>query len=243
MENLVDNIKNDNLLFWLIIGIIFFIILIKLLRHFHNLKLLKSVTSLSRGTKSERDLILKLLKKGIHEQTVFHDLYIESKHGKSSQIDLVLATTEGIIVIEVKDYKGWIYGNANYTHWTKVLAYGKRKYRFYNPIKQNISHITSLKRELAQFEKIPFYSLIVFYGECELKEINYVPKGTFIVKQHRIFEVLKNIKKNNGPAPYTNKKEIIRVLKHAVKNGENKINQKKHVEKINDMIGKDRIYD
>ncbi|WP_452229453.1 nuclease-related domain-containing protein [Lacinutrix sp. MEBiC02404] len=231
------------LIIWLIIGIIFIIILFQLLLRFHNIKLLKSVTSINRGTKSERNLILKLLKNGIHELTIFHDLYIKTNQGKTSQIDLVLATTEGVIVIEVKDYKGWIYGNGNYSHWTQSLAFGNIKHRFYNPIKQNKSHIKSLKSELKQFEKIPFYSLIVFYGECELKEINYIPKGTFIVKQHRLLEVLKNIKENNEPATYTNKREIIRVLKNAVKNGENKINQKKHIDNINDMIGKDRIYD
>ena len=240
---MIDSIINSTLLLWLIFGIIILIILFQFLRYFHNINLLKSVTSLNRGTKSERKLILKLLKKGIHEQTIFHDLYIETNQGKSSQIDLVIATTEGMVVIEVKDYKGWIYGNANYNNWTKVLAYGKRKYRFYNPIKQNISHIKSLKGELKQFEKIPFYSLIVFYGECELKEINYVPKGTFIVKQHRIFDVLKNIKKNNEPAPYIDKLEIIEMLKNSVKNGESKINQNTHIERINDMTGKDRVYD
>jgi len=241
MKDLKYNIDNNSLL-WLVIGLFIVFSLIKLLRYFHNKKLLKSVTSLNRGTKSERDLVLRLLKSGIPKQTIFHDLYMETKYGKSSQIDLVLATTEGIIVFEIKDYSGWIYGNSNHTHWTKVLAYGKRKYRFYNPIKQNMSHIEALKKELPQFRKIPFYSIIAFYGKCEFKEINYVPKGTFIVKSHRIFEVLKHIKKNE-PAPYTDKKEIVRILKQAVKNGENTSKQKKHIEYINNMLGKDRIYD
>jgi len=167
---------------------------------------------------------------------------IEKNNGEFAQIDVAIATTEGIIVIEVKDYSGWIFGNGNYTHWTKVLAYGKRKYRFYNPIKQNKNHIDALKRQLRQFKNIPFFSIIVFYGDCELKEINYVPNGTFLVKPHRILEVLKQIKKNNEPAPYTDKREIIRFLKQAVENGENIDYQEKHIENIKDMIGKDRIY-
>ena len=53
-----------------------------------------------------------------------------------SQIDLVLATKQGIVVFEVKDYKGWLFGAGNHNNWTQVLAYRRRKYRFYNPIKQ-----------------------------------------------------------------------------------------------------------
>ena len=167
---------------------------------------------------------------------------MEKSNGKFSQIDVVVATTEGIIVLEVKDYSGWIFGNGNHSHWTKVLAYGKKKYRFYNPIKQNQSHINSLRIQSTQFNRIPFYSVIVFYGNCELKEINYVPNGTYIAKSHRIFEVLRKIRKNNKPAPYTDKREIIRILEKAVKNGNNVDKQQKHVENIKDMIGKDRIY-
>ncbi len=235
--------ENANVILWIIIGLVLLIVFIPLFRKIRDVKLLKTVTSLKRGTKTERDLVLKLLKHGIPAQTIFHDLYIVKNNGEFSQIDVVVATTEGIIVFEVKDYSGWVYGNGNYSHWTKVLAYGKRKYRFYNPIKQNKNHIGTLRKQLKQFENIPFYSIIAFYGDCELKEINYVPKGTFLVKSPRIFEVLKLIRKNNEAAPYTDKKEIVRILKQAVKNGENISNQEKHVENINDMLGKDRIYD
>lgn len=235
--------ENDNVIPWIIIGLVLLVGFLPLFRKIRDVKLLKTVTSLNRGTKTERDLVLKLLKHGIPAQTIFHDLCIEKNNGEFSQIDVVVATTEGIIVFEVKDYSGWIYGNGNYSHWTKVLAYGNRKYRFYNPIKQNKNHIETLRKQLRQFENIPFYSIIAFYGDCELKEINYVPEGTFLVKSPRIFEVLKLIRKNNEAAPYTDKKEIVRILKQAVKNGENISNQEKHVENINDMLGKDRIYD
>lgn len=235
--------ENSKVLQWIIIGLINLVCFVILLRKLRVRRLLKTVTSYKRGTKTERLLVLQLLQYGIPAQTIFHDLFIEKSDGKFAQIDLVVATTEGIIVFEVKDYSGWIYGNGNYSQWTKVLAYGKRKYHFYNPIKQNTNHIKSLKKQLRQFDNIPFFSVIVFYGDCELKEINYVPKDTFLVKHHRIFEVLKHIKQNNEAAPYTNKKEVLGMLQQAVKNGENKSNQERHVEDINDLLGKDRIFD
>jgi len=205
-------------------------------------ELISSVTSLDRGTSSERSLILRLLKKDFPSVTIYHDLIIKKDNGDFSQIDLVLVTSEGIIVIEVKDYSGWIYGSGNNTNWTKVLSYGRKKYKFYNPIKQNNNHINELRKTLKQFEKIPFFSVIVFFGDCELKEINYVPKGTYLVKGHRVFEVLDLIKNENEPTEYTNKREVVDKLKELVSLGENVEYQKQHIENIKDMVGKDRIF-
>lgn len=212
-------------------------------RHKENQELIKTVTTLDRGTNSELRLILKLLKVGIPSETIFHDLIIKKSQNKFSQVDIVLATTEGIVVIEVKDYSGWIFGNGNQTNWTQVMNYGKNKYRFYNPIKQVKSQVLSLKNSLIQFDQIPFFSIIVFYGDCHLKEINYVPENTFIVKPHRISEVLNSIKSNNGPAPYKNKHEVVDVLRQAVLNGSNEDYKKMHVDNIKNIVGKHRILD
>ena len=212
-------------------------------RHKENQELIKTVTTLDRGTNSELWLILKLLKAGIPSETIFHDLIIKKSQNKFSQVDIVLATTEGIVVIEVKDYSGWIFGNGNQTNWTQVMNYGKNKYRFYNPIKQVKSQVLSLKNSLIQFDQIPFFSIIVFYGDCHLKEINYVPENTFIVKPHRILEALNSIKSNNGPAPYKNKQEVVDVLKKAVLDGSNKDYKKMHVDNIKNIVGKHRILD
>jgi type II secretory pathway pseudopilin PulG len=205
-------------------------------------ELISSVTSLDRGTSSERSLILRLLKKDFPSVTIYHDLIIKKDNGDFSQIDLVLVTSDGIIVIEVKDYSGWIYGSGNNTNWTKVLSYGRKKYKFYNPIKQNNNHINELRKTLKQFEKIPFFSVIVFFGDCELKEINYVPKGTYLVKSQRVFEVLNLIKTENEPTQYTNKREVVDKLKELVSLGENVEYQKQHIENIKDMVGKERIF-
>ena len=78
---------------------------------------------------------------------IFHDLYVEKHKGYFSQIDLVVVTEVGIIVFEVKDYSGWLFGSGNQSQWTQVLAYGKQKYRFYNPIMQNNKHVTELRKQ------------------------------------------------------------------------------------------------
>lgn len=145
-------------------------------------KLLLTVTQPNRGTKSERKLVLKLLKSGIPAQTIFHDLYLKNRNGTFSQIDLVVATKVGLIVLEVKDFSGWIFGTGYERQWTQVLAYGKSKYRFYNPIRQNNKHISDLKKQIKQFENLPFYSIVVFYGECEFRDVSFIPERTYLIK-------------------------------------------------------------
>ncbi len=208
-----------------------------------NRKLTKTITSLDRGEWSERNLGVKLLEFGIAADAIFHDLYLKKTNGKFSQIDLVAVTSIGILVFEIKDYSGWIFGSGNQLHWTKVLAYGRQKYRFQNPIIQNNNHITELKKQLRQITNVPFYSIIVFYGDCVLKEINFVPKGTFLVKDTRVPDVLNLIFKDNMPISYKNESEIFRVLKEAVVNGGIVENQIQHKNNIENMLGKDRIFD
>lgn len=223
-------------------GFIIIYLLIKFYQRKRDRELISSVTSLKRGTPSEKFLILQLLKNGTPPITIFHDLIIKKENNEFSQIDLVLVTSEGIIVFEVKDFSGWIYGSGNNKNWTKVLSYGKKKYKFYNPIKQNQNHITELRKAHKQFESIPFFSVIVFFGDCELKEIDYVPKGTYLVKSHRLFEVLNLIKKENKPTKYTNKREVVDTLNELVSFGENIEFQQQHIDNIKEMIGDDRIF-
>jgi len=238
-----------NLIMWIIIFSILLISIISIFRYIshsiarRNKELLETVTNSNRGTGSERALVLNLLKNGIPAQTIFHDLYVRKPNGMYSQIDLVVATSVGVIVFEVKELSGWIFGNGNHTQWTQVLAYGKEKFRFYNPIMQNNSHIQILKKQLKQFETIPFFSIVVFYGNCVLKEVNYIPNGTFLVKYDRLNEVVKKIITENIPAPYTNKREVVNFLKTAVQNGENEEIQKQHIKNIKDMLGKERIFE
>ncbi len=212
-------------------------------RKIQDKKLLETVTKLYRGTKSERALVLKLLKFGIPAETIFHDLYLRKSNRNFSQIDLVIPTKVGIIVFEVKDYGGWIFGNGQNTNWTQIMAFGKRKYRFYNPIKQNVKHIEALRNKLKLSENIPFYSIIVFYGDCELKDISFVPNGTCIVKANSVSKAIKIILNENESAPYTDKLEIIRVMKEAVENGENEEIQIQHIENIKNMLGKHRVFE
>jgi uncharacterized protein YraI len=218
------------------------IVAFHLLKKARDKKLLERVTDSNRGEWSERELVLSLSKFGIPANALFHDLYLEKRNGKFSQIDLVAVTEVGILVFEVKDYSGWIFGSGHQLKWTKVLAYGKQKYRFYNPILQNKGHVDDLKKHLSQFGTIPFYSIVVFYGDCVLKEIEFIPDRTFVVKSERVLEVVKLILEQNVRVHYTTEEEILQVLKQAAIKGGIEENRVQHNQNIDEMLGRRRLF-
>ncbi|MGV9003571.1 nuclease-related domain-containing protein [Flavobacterium sp.] len=217
------------ILYLLIVALILFTIIY---HYAQDKKLLKSVTNSYRGTRTERLMVLMLLKLGIPPQTIFHDLYLKKQGDNYCQIELVVATKVGIIVFEIKKYNGWIFGQANQTYWTQLLAYGKQKYRFYNPILQNKKHIEDLKKQLPQFQNVPFYSIIVFFGKCSLKNFDYIPDSTFLVKSSNAIQVVKEILEHNEPTFYSSKREIVNLLQSATLNGENEKIKTRHIQNI-----------
>ncbi|MGN6417859.1 MAG: nuclease-related domain-containing protein [Pseudobacter sp.] len=208
--------------------------------HLRDQKLLKTVTKPYRGTQSERKMVLTLLKRRIPAQTIFHDLYLRNSNGRYSQMDLVVVTKVGIIVFEIKEYSGWIFGTGNQREWTQVLAYGNQKFRFYNPIFQNKKHITDLIHQLPQFEKIPFYSVIVFFGNCKFRDLKLIPDDVFLIKSWQVDNVLEQILQANPQAQYTDKREVVNLLNAAVQNGENSEICEEHIRNIQAMRGRYR---
>lgn len=156
-------------------------------------KLIEQVTPITRGEKSERKVILSLLKEGINPKAIFHDLYIQKPNREYTQIDVAVATKAGIIVLEVKDYSGWIFGNEHQKYWTQLLAFGKQKHRFYNPVMQNAGHIQAIRQCLPNNPDIPIFSVIVFFGNSEFKNVTCNADNTFIIYPHSIRQVVADI--------------------------------------------------
>ncbi len=224
--------------------VLFWVFLYVLLNYIRIRNALRTVIHPQRGTKSERKLVLRLLKYGIPSEMIFHDLYVKKSNGDFSQIDIVVVTEVGIIVFEVKDYSGWIFGNGFHSQWTKVLPYGKKKYRFYNPIKQNTYHISALRKLINPWENnIPFHSVIVFDGDCTIKNVTFIPEGTYLIKPYRLPHVLDIICKNNIPIEYISKERIIEVLQKAVQNGGEVEIQNQHIRNVKNKLGTHRVFD
>ena len=78
----------------------------------------------------------------------------------SIQIDHIFLSHKGIFVIETKDYRGRIYGDAFQNSWTQVLAYGNTKNKLYNPIKQNETHLNYVKKLIGW--NYSYFNVVVF---------------------------------------------------------------------------------
>lgn len=88
---------------------------------------------------------------------VIHNFTLKDELGVH-QIDLLLIRPNGLFCIEIKNIKGKILSSLNSHYWWTHI--NDEKYRFYNPIKQNIGHIKVLNKAIKNKYKIN--SLIVF---------------------------------------------------------------------------------
>lgn len=104
-------------------------------------------------------------------QYLINDITLTDDNGQTSQIDHVFVNENGIWVIETKTYSGMIFGSENNSHWTQVLAYGHEKNTFYNPLKQNNTHLYRLGKQLKP--SIKLHSVIVFASpDVDIKNVS-----------------------------------------------------------------------
>ncbi len=140
-------------------------------------------------TPGETRLIFKL-QKFFNPSHILADCYFPSPnaHGTDMlQIDAIALNQQGIFVFESKDYRGWIYGNGNHRYWTQVLNHGREKHQFYNPIRQNSTHIQALTAFLPSTVNI--FSIIVFSTEATLKDISHIPDSCQVCTQPSVLAI------------------------------------------------------
>jgi predicted RNA-binding Zn-ribbon protein involved in translation (DUF1610 family) len=131
--------------------------------------LVKKNRSKIKGIVGEKIVAQQLEKVILEGYKVLHDVLIKTENG-TSQIDHVVISPYGLLVIETKNYKGWIYGKEESDYWTQVIYKGKFKFR--NPIKQNWGHICALKAVLPDYKDVPFHSIIVIAGSAAMKTMH-----------------------------------------------------------------------
>lgn len=180
-------------------------------------------TPLMRGKIGE--LRISLLLKSISKKRngkVINDIVVVADD-KSSQLDHILIDRSGIYVIETKNYSGRIYGRYDDNNWTQVLAFGNKKNKMYNPVKQNKTHVYRLMEVLHLHNHV--HSLVVFVkGNIEYIDCNDVYSPSTLkryLKKHvkedvfsdadvnSIYEELLNLKKN----PMKSNKEHVKDIK------------------------------
>ncbi len=165
---------------------------------------IKSPTRLGRSFERRITKRLRLLGGSDIYGKVLRNVYLPKNEYETSEIDVLFITTVGVFVIECKNYNGWIFGSENGWKWTVTLPSGKRrsrKYKFYNPMKQNLSHIRPLKDVLqTEFPSraINAYPIVVFSVRGTFKD---VPKYSSqpVVHTDGMVSYIKDVTKNNNP--------------------------------------------
>ncbi|MGN6495618.1 MAG: hypothetical protein ACTHLE_26750 [Agriterribacter sp.] len=80
-------------------------------------------------------------------------------------------------------------------------------------------------------------------SDCVLKDINYVPQGTFLVKERRFSDVMKVIDDAATRAEYRDEAATLKVFRDGVVNGSDADVRARHRERIEDIVGKGRVFE
>ncbi len=187
-----------------------------------------------KGVIGEKTISLILSQLDKSKFKVLNNILLKS-NGHTSQIDHVVISDYGVFVLETKNYKGWIFGNENSEYWTQVIY--NNKVRFYNPIKQNLGHISALKKCLLEFPNIEYKSIIVFTVNADIKtttntDVIYSNQLISRIKEHSSINLAEIDKKNimlriqasNLNRKY-DKKQHINSIRQKTEKRQNSINQ------------------
>lgn len=160
------------------------------------------------------------------------------KENETTEIDVIMLHTSGIYVLESKNYSGWIYGREQDKNWKQTLE-NKQKNSFYNPIKQNKTHIKYLLQTLEELGDFNSYikSIIVFSERCTLKKIEITSENVRVIKRDDILPCCRKLAKESTDQLTQEQIDSIYSLLTAHCNVSDEVKQQ-HIEDIKKRISK-----
>ena len=185
----------------------------------------------STGSAGERILYNSLIKQfKIPENQILRNVYIPTKDGKTSEIDLLVVSKKGIFVFECKNYGGNIYGDASRPKWVQYIG-GKKNY-FYSPLLQNRNHAKYLKgflqRDNIEVPIIPLVTTItrgnwkvknlkdgdyILGINCHLKDIyDNTPDSDAVAKNFK--KIMAKLASLSRPDPSVKERHIEQIKNH-----------------------------
>lgn len=172
-DKLVPGVSGS-LLFWILIGVIT-IITALLFRKF------KSAEN-SQG-----------VEKFIHDfsNDILVGVTINDEVDGHIPIDYLCLTDIGIYVVDIKDFRGLLFGGDKTEQWTQVI--GNRSYKFDNPLFQNKARVHAIKAMLD--DDVPVLSCVIFTNAGTFPKDK--PEGVYL--QEKLAEDL--IIKRTGDMP------------------------------------------
>jgi hypothetical protein len=110
-----------------------------------------------------------------------------------TEIDHLLLTEDGIVVVETKTFTGQIFGRPSEPQWTQKL--GRRSIKIPNPIRQNYGHVQALRALIGS--TVPVSGQVVLAGSASFPK--GMPDG--VVSRADFFKALKTEFTGTLPAP------------------------------------------
>lgn len=107
-----------------------------------------------------------------------HDVILPDGRGGSTQVDHLVLTGAGILLVETKNYSGSVYGREHEAQWTQRL--GQRSFPFQNPLRQNYGHVQAVK---ALAPGVPVLGRVVFTDAAHFR--NGAPNGVSMLRDLR----------------------------------------------------------
>lgn len=129
------------------------------------------------------------------------NLYIPKGESGTTEIDVLMISSNGLFVFESKNYSGWIFGSEHQPKWYQTLPQGRgrsHKESFYNPIMQNRTHIKHLKVLVG--ETIPMHSIITFSNRCTLKNVQVSSPDIHVINRGDVLGAVAAISSNASTA-------------------------------------------
>jgi len=137
----------------------------------------------NKGSLLEYKICLLLEKLPVYKKVLLN-IYLPYDGDKTKECDIIFICSYGVFVIESKNLFGNVYGNSSDRFWSQEIF--DKTYSFYNPVKQNVSHIKSIIKNIIIYEEDFYKSLIVFGVNTNIENIFVDKDVSFILKYNKL---------------------------------------------------------
>jgi len=187
------------------------------------------------------EFIVNLSAKLYLDKTTYHlikNVTLPTENG-STQIDHIIVSKYGVFVVETKNMKGWIFGNAHQKMWTQKIF--KHTNKFQNPLHQNYKHVKTLE-SLLELNDQQIHSVVVFVGDSQFKTempenitygggyIRFIKSKTeHVLSDAQVLEITQKITAGRMTPSFKTNREHVKHVKNIVAQKETPV--KKQVKK------------
>lgn len=165
---------------------------------------------------------------------LFKNVTLPTEDG-TTQIDHVIVSKYGLLVIETKNMKGWIFGGHNQKTWTQKIY--RHSSKFQNPLHQNYKHTQTLQSALA-LDPGKLFSLVVFVGDSTFKTPmpdNVVYAGGYIrfiksktqpiLSDSEVLDICARIESGRLKPSIKTHREHVRHVRNIIEEKHNRVNE------------------